>query len=139
MRLHVISRRVTIADSDATGNIYFTVPFAWAEATLTDWLASAGHPISVLMNDNWAMPLLSCSAAYEAPLGVDDVVEITLFGGHVGRTSFALNFEVAHSGVIAVRVSCNYVWARMGTDANQKRLTSTPLPNWLRSSLEPGV
>ena len=60
------SWRVTMADVDAAGIIYYASPLRWAEVLLGDWLEQSGHSIAAMLGAGEATPVVgeSTEAAY---------------------------------------------------------------------------
>ena len=130
--LRVMDKRVTMADVDAAGILYFASPYRWLEEHVTGWLIDRNHPLSDLLKEGHAFPCVSSSASYSAPVRVDDILEVTLHPLHVGRTSFALGAQCRRDdGTHVVSVAAWHVWVELGESPR-----SMPLPTWLRKSLE---
>ena len=55
------SWRVTMADVDAAGIIYYASPLRWAEVLLGDWLEQTGHSIATMLGGNEAIPVVGPS------------------------------------------------------------------------------
>jgi YbgC/YbaW family acyl-CoA thioester hydrolase len=130
--LSVVRRRVAMADVDAAQILYFTSPFRWFEAQVTELMADRGHPLSEVLRSGVGMPVVNTTCEYLLPVSLDDVVEQTLLPGPLGTTSFGLACEIELSGRLAVRVTSTYVWGeREGAD-HSGPFRPAKVPDWIR-------
>lgn len=130
--LRAMTKRVTMADVDAAGILYFASPYRWLEEHVTGWLIDCHHPLSELLKGGYAFPCVSSSASYSAPVRVDDILNVTLHPLHIGRTSFAVGARCQRAdGAHVVSVAAWHVWVEFGESP-----LSMPLPPWLRNGLE---
>lgn len=136
------SWRVTMADVDAAGIIYYASPLRWAEVLLGDWLAQSGHSISAMLGGNEAIPVVGVQVRYRAPLSLDDHLRLRLSAQRIGTTSFTTRCDVwgprgEHPAVeVAVTHAFGgYAPPRAGQGAV---VTKQALPPWLREALAAG-
>jgi len=127
-------RRVTMADTDAAGLIYVAAPYRWQEELFTEWLLRCGHPLSAILAEGIACPIVTSSATYLAPLGLDQLVNCALVVEQVGRTSFVLRMDgtALDPERLSVQVWTRHVWARFDPAGG---LHSEPFPAWLQQAL----
>jgi YbgC/YbaW family acyl-CoA thioester hydrolase len=136
------SWRVTMADVDAAGIIYYASPLRWAEVLLGDWLEQSGHSIAGLLGANEAIPVVAVEVRYRAPLGLDDHLRLQLSAQRIGTTSFTTRCDVwgPHDGHPAVEVAVTHAFGgyappRPGQGAV---VSKRALPPWLRKALAAG-
>jgi YbgC/YbaW family acyl-CoA thioester hydrolase len=137
------SWRVTMADVDAAGIIYYASPLLWAEVLLGDWLEQSGHSIAAMLGGNEAIPVVAVEARYRAPLSLDDHLRLRLSAQRVGTTSFTTRCDVwgprgEEDPAVEVTVTHafgGYAPPRAGQGAV---VTKQALPPWLRNALAAG-
>jgi len=136
------SWRVTMADVDAAGIIYYASPLRWAEVLLGDWLEQAGHSISAMLGAGEAIPVVGVEVRYRAPLGLDDHLRLGLSAQRIGNTSFTTRCDVwgPRTGQPAVEVAVTHAFGgyappRSGQGAV---VSKQALPPWLRKALAEG-
>lgn len=127
---------VAMADVDAARIIYYTAPYRWHESLFTRWLAGVGRPLSAMIEEGLACPVVRSEAEYRRPLGLDDVVEIDLVVERLGRSSMVLRMDGRRrEGELAVVVRNTNVWARRDGDGP---LRTVPVPDWMQAAaIEP--
>lgn len=136
------SWRVTMADVDAAGIIYYASPLRWAEVLLGDWLEESGHSIAAMLDAGEATPVVGVEVRYRAPLGLDDHLRLGLSAQRIGHTSFTTRCDVwgpraDHPAVevIVTHTFGGYAPPRPGQGAVVSKQT---LPPWLRKALAEG-
>jgi YbgC/YbaW family acyl-CoA thioester hydrolase len=136
------SWRVTMADVDAAGIIYYASPLRWAEVLLGDWLEQTGHSIAAMLGGNEAIPVVGVEVRYRAPLSLDDHLRLRLSAQRIGTTSFTTRCDVwgPRTGPPAVEVAVTHAFGgyappRSGQGAV---VSKQPLPPWLRKALAEG-
>ena len=136
------SWRVTMADVDAAGIIYYASPLRWAEVLLGDWLEQSGHSIASMLGGGEAIPVVGVEARYRAPLGLDDHLRLRLSAQRIGMTSFTTRCDVwgPRAGQPAAEVAVTHAFGgyappRPGQGAV---VTKQALPPWLRKALAAG-
>jgi YbgC/YbaW family acyl-CoA thioester hydrolase len=134
------SWRVTMADTDAAGIIYYASPLRWMELLLGGWLERLGHPISGMLGGNEAIPVVGAEVRYQSPLGLDDHCQLRLSAERIGTTTFTVRCDVAgpRAGRPAVVVVVTHAYGRFGRPRPGAGATieTRPLPPWLREALE---
>ena len=136
------SWRVTMADVDAAGIIYYASPLRWAEVLLGDWLEQTGHSIATMLGGNQAIPVVGVEVRYRAPLSLDDHLRLRLSAQRIGTTSFTTRCDVwgPRTGQPAVEVAVTHAFGgyappRSGQGAV---VSKQALPPWLRKALAEG-
>jgi YbgC/YbaW family acyl-CoA thioester hydrolase len=134
--LATASRRVTMADTDAAGIIYFASPLRWVEEMFSGWFVEIGHPFSVLLPEGLATPAVSIRADYSSPLALDELIDLEMLASHVGVSSFAVHAVVTRRGDAqpALSLTVHHVFGRLNRGPGAKFVPEV-LPEWLRAPL----
>jgi acyl-CoA thioesterase FadM len=127
------TRRVNMADTDATGFLYFGAPYPWHEAAMMEWLNEAGHPIDMLLADREAFPCVHSDAEYRTALRINDPLKVVLLADGAGKTSFGVRSEYWRSTELCVEVRSRHVWTSLSSPTGAVRRVL--LPDWLRNAL----
>ncbi|MFF2244307.1 acyl-CoA thioesterase [Arthrobacter sp. NPDC058130] len=126
------SHHVSLGDTDSARVIYFAAVFRWHEQSFSQWLADRYVPLSQILDSGFALPVVSCSAAYPAPLRQDNVVLLQSWTTAVGTSSFTFGTTVVSNGAVAVSVETTHVWVERGSDG---AFSSAAFPSVLRNAL----
>jgi YbgC/YbaW family acyl-CoA thioester hydrolase len=134
--------RITMADVDAAGIIYYASPLRWAEVLLGDWLERSGRSISSMLGVGQAIPVAGVQVRYRSPLSLDDHLRLRLSAERIGTTSFTTRCDAwgpraAHAAVevLVTHTFASYAQPRPGHGAV---ITKQALPPWLRDALAAG-
>lgn len=131
--------RVTMADVDAAGILYYASPLRWTEALLGDWLDRSGRSISSMLAANEATPAVGVRVRYLAPLGLDDHCRLCLSAQRIGKTSFTIRCTAWAPGDerVAVEVEVTHAFVSYARQpGGGVALAKQALPPWLRQALE---
>jgi acyl-CoA thioester hydrolase len=135
--------RVTMADVDAAGIIYYASPLRWTEVLLGDWLEESGHPIKAMLAAHQATPVVGVQVRYQAPLGLDDHCRLCLHAQRIGTTSFTTRCDVwgPRTDRPAVEVEVTHAFAAYSPPGpgGEAVIEKQALPPWLRKALEAGL
>ena len=135
--------RVTMADVDAAGIIYYASPLRWAEVLLGDWLEQSGHSISALLAAHQATPVVGVQVRYAAPLGLDDHCRLRLSTKRIGTTSFTTRCDVQgpRGDRAAVEIEVTHAFAAYSHSppGGGAAIEKQELPAWLREGLTAGL
>ena len=140
--------RVTMADVDAAGILYYASPLRWAEMLLGDWLERSGHSLSSMFAVGEATPAVGLTVRYRSPLSLDDHCALRLSVTRVGKTSFTVRCAVwgTRDGQgeerLAVEVDSTHTYVSLARrPGGGAELAKQPLPAWLRQALggDPGA
>jgi acyl-CoA thioester hydrolase len=119
---------VRFRDCDAMGHVNHAVYFTYLEqCRLTFWRELTGAP-----TPQTRIIIARAECDYRAPAHFGDELEVRLRVGEVGRSSFALEYEIAHAGSDRLIASGRTVQVSYDYDANKSML----LPDATRSLLE---
>lgn len=127
--IHTTTRRIVMGEVDVA-QIHFTTFAAWMDRALTEWLAEAGKPFTVLLVEGPGIPIVDVHLTIEKRVMLDDLITLRTSLGGVGRTSFRSRHEFSrHDGVVA-RGELVHVCVDRETRA------PVPVPDWLRELTE---
>ena len=136
------SWRVTMADVDAAGIIYYASPLRWAEVLLGDWLEQSGHSIAAMLGAGEATPVVGVEVRYRAPLGLDDHLRLGLSAQRIGHTSFTTRCDVwgprAEQPAVEVVVTHTFGGYAPPRPGQGAVVSKQALPPWLRKALAEG-
>ena len=119
---------VRFRDCDAMGHVNHAVYFTYLEqCRLTFWREVTGGP-----SPHTRVIIARAECDYRAPAHFGDELEVRLNVGDIGRSSFALEYEIVHAGGDHVVATGRTVMVSYDYAAN----TSVPLPDATRSLLE---
>ncbi|MDI3270435.1 MAG: thioesterase family protein [Bacillota bacterium] len=85
--------RVRWADTDASGRIHNTAALRYFEEAAGDLFRHLGLSLEAGLAGGLDFPRVHVECDYLLPLGFDDALEIRVFRGRVGESSFALECE----------------------------------------------
>jgi YbgC/YbaW family acyl-CoA thioester hydrolase len=135
--------RVTMADVDAAGIIYYASPLRWTEVLLGDWLEQSGHPIKAMLAAHQATPVVGVQVRYQAPLSLDDHCRLCLHAQRIGTTSFTTRCDIwgPRTDRAAVEVEVTHAFAAYSPpgDGGGAVIEKQALPPWLREALQAGL
>jgi len=129
-----LSVRLSYADCDPAGILYYAAWFIVMERVLSEWFLGRGFRFDTMTDQVGGAPVTrSTWCEYLAPARVYDLVSVEMRVAEVGRSSYALSFEMTRSddGVVVARSGiCCVFLDRSGVPA--------PLPAGFRAVLEDG-
>ncbi|HVW45285.1 MAG TPA: hotdog domain-containing protein [Amycolatopsis sp.] len=135
--------RITMADVDAAGIIFYGSPLRWAENLFSSWLGDIGHPLRTMFAERIATPAVAVHVTYRSHVTLDDECRLTLSTARIGTTSFTLRCEVrvADAAAVAVETLATHVYTEYThpSSPNPAKTRARPLPGWLRTALEKGL
>ena len=127
--INVLRIQVRWADLDANRHVNNATYFTYMEQARIDWLRRFG-----LQNTAEGQgPVVAQTACnYTRPIPYPETVEVKMYGGSPGRSSFQTYYEIhgtVHAGVKYADGNAVMVWTDRGTGK------SCPLPEALRALL----
>ncbi len=88
-------RRIHLRETDATGVLYFSEQMSFAVEAFEAYLFSKQMTIQELIEEKeFSLPIVHAETDFLAPLRVGDEVEISLFLGEVGTSSFTMQTRI---------------------------------------------
>ena len=134
-----IEERVRWGDVDAARIIFYGSYIRFFEIAETELFRSVGMPYGKVFDelDIW-LPRVHLECDFRRVAELDDLLEVSVYVGSVGRTSLRLDFEVrrkgqnnsVEEGLIA---TAHFVLVAVRRD----KLDPVPMPEALRRALEP--
>jgi YbgC/YbaW family acyl-CoA thioester hydrolase len=133
-----IEERVRWGDVDAAGIIFYGSYIRFFEIAETELFRAVGLPYGKVFDVlNIWLPRVHLECDFHRAAKMDDLLEVSVCVGKVGRTSLRLNFEVRkknEAGEIEEELMATAHFVLVSTD--RENLAPVPLPNELRSALE---
>jgi acyl-CoA thioester hydrolase len=110
---------VRYLEVDAQGVVFNAWYLAWFDDAMTAFLRRGGLPYQVMLDAGFDVQLVRSEIDWKAGVGFGDEVEIAVSTARLGRTSFALDFEVRRKD----EVTCagRTVYVVIATDGTGKR------------------
>src|SRR5262245_25222410 len=141
MNKFTIEERVRWGDVDAASIIFYGSYIRFFEIAETELFRVAGIPYGKVFDrlDIW-LPRVHLECDFHRAAKLDDLLEVSVCVGKIGRTSLRLNFEVRRkneTGIIEsdLIASAHFVLVSAG----RADLKPVPVPDELRRALEPYV
>ena len=129
--------QIRLKDTDATGVLYFSEQFKFAQEAFEEFLKSRGCAWDDLMGSECFLPVVHAEADYLAPLRVGDKLEVCLLVSKVGTSSVTLDYTF-HDPDKKIEVGSVKI---VHVATCQKTRLAVPFPEFLReifaSKLEP--
>jgi YbgC/YbaW family acyl-CoA thioester hydrolase len=133
-RKFTIEERVRWGDVDAAGIIFYGAYIRFFEFAETELFRSAGLPYGVMFDelDIW-LPRVHLECDFYQAAKLDDLLEVAVFVGKIGRSSIRLNFEVRRNGKLDLVAAAHFVLVTV----RRNTLASVSVPVELRKRLNP--
>jgi len=105
-----IQERVRWGDVDAAGIIFYGAYIRFFEFAETELFRAAGLPYGVMFEelDIW-LPRVHLECDFHRAAKLDDLLEVSVFVGRIGRSSLRLNFEVRRHGESDLVATAHFV------------------------------
>ena len=134
-----IEERVLWGDVDAAKIIFYGSYVRFFGIAETELFRAVGMPYGKVFDelDIW-LPRVHLECDFHRAAQLDDLLEVSVYVGKVGRTSMRLNFEVRRKGddgkiEADLIATAHFVLVAAGRDC----LKPVPVPEELRRALEP--
>ena len=127
--LYVMRIQLRWSDMDANAHVNNATYFTYMEQARIEWLVSAGMQNTA---EGEGPVVVKTSCTYLVPIGYPETLEVRVYGGAPGRSSFPTWYEIcgAEGGKYA-EGDATMVWTNRGTGKSQ------PVPDDLRALLTP--
>ncbi|HEV8590207.1 MAG TPA: thioesterase family protein [Pyrinomonadaceae bacterium] len=136
-----IEERVRWGDVDAAGIIFYGSYIRFFEIAETELFRAAGLPYGKVFEElNIWLPRVHLECDFHRAAKMDDLLEVSVYVGKIGRTSLRLNFEVRRkneSGEIEDKLIATAHFVLVSTD--RENLKPVPVPDELRRALQPYI
>ena len=129
-----IEERVRWGDVDAARIIFYGAYIRFFEIAETELFRAAGMDYGVMFDkaDVW-LPRVHLECDFHNAARLDDLLEVSVCVGRIGRSSMRLNFEVRRKGEESLIATAHFVLAAVKRDTFE----TVPVPQELRDRLEP--
>ena len=139
MNKFTIEERVRWGDVDAAGIIFYGSYIRFFEIGETELFRAVGLPYGKVFDklQIW-LPRVHLECDFHRAAKMDDLLEVSVYVGRIGRTSLRLNFEVRRkneAGEIEKDLMATAHFVLVSTD--RENLKSLPVPEELRRALKP--
>jgi acyl-CoA thioester hydrolase len=111
---------VRYLEVDAQGVVFNAWYLAWLDEAMAAFLAHRGLPYTSMMDAGYDVQLVRSEIDWKSGIGFGDRVEVAVSTARIGRTSFALDFEVRRDGS-EVTCTARTVYVVIATDGSGKR------------------
>lgn len=123
------ARQVRYVEVDAQNVVFNSWYLAWFDDAMTAFLEHGGLSYKAMLDAGYDVQLVRSEVDWRAGVGFQDAVEVAVATARLGRTSFALDFEVRHGS--AVTCAGRTVYVVVATDGSGKR----EIPPLIRGAL----
>lgn len=134
-----IEERVRWGDVDAAGIIFYGSYIRFFEIAETELFRTVGLPYGKVFDElNIWLPRVHLECDFHRAAKMDDLLEVCVYVGRLGRTSLRLNFEVRKkndAGEIEAELMATAHFVLVSTD--RENLRPLPIPDELRQALGP--
>jgi acyl-CoA thioester hydrolase len=133
-RKFTIEERVRWGDVDAARIIFYGAYIRFFEIAETELFRAAGMDYGVMFDkaDVW-LPRVHLECDFHDAARLDDLLEVSVYVGRVGRSSMRLNFEVRRKGEESLVATAHFVLAAVKRDTFE----TVPVPQELHDRLAP--
>jgi YbgC/YbaW family acyl-CoA thioester hydrolase len=139
MNKFTIEERVRWGDVDAAGIIFYGSYIRFFEIGETELFRAVGLPYGKVFDElNIWLPRVHLECDFHRAAQMDDLLQVSVYAGKIGRTSLRLNFEVRRkneAGEIEKDLMATAHFVLVSTD--RQDLKPLPVPEDLRRALEP--
>jgi acyl-CoA thioester hydrolase len=115
---------------DAMGHVNNTVYFRYMEQARIEWFYAFAKRLGATPYADQGPIIINASCTFLEPLVYPGDLEVKMFLGELGRSSFASHYEISMNAKRYAEGSAKMVWI------DRKTGRSMPLPESLRSMLE---
>ena len=139
MNKFTIEERVRWGDVDAAGIIFYGSYIRFFEIAETELFRAVGLPYGKVFDElNIWLPRVHLECDFHRAAQMDDLLQVSVYVGNIGKTSLRLNFEVRRrneAGEIEEALMATAHFVLVSTD--RENLKPLSVPDELRRALEP--
>ena len=122
--------KIRLHDTDAAGIIFFANQFKIIHDAYEEFLERFDQSLqSIIQKANYFQPIVHAESDYKVPLFAGDKIAITVNVGHIGKTSFSLEYTLKRGKTLVGKAQTVHV------TIDQKTRKKIPLPLPLRNIL----
>jgi acyl-CoA thioester hydrolase len=133
-----IEERVRWGDVDAASIIFYGSYIRFFEIAETELFRAVGFPYGKIFDelDIW-LPRVHLECDFRRVAQLDDLLEVSVYAGRIGKSSLRLNFEVRRKGPDGITEEGLIATAHFVlVSVRRKTLEPIPVPDELRRALE---
>ena len=94
MRRLTITQRVPYAYTDRMGVVYYAYYLVWMEIARTELFRRTGYTYDEMEKDGYYLPVVRVECDYKSPAKYDDVINITVSVGSLGKASVSFLYRI---------------------------------------------
>lgn len=94
MQQHTFEIRVSYAETDQMGVVYYGNYLTWLERGRTELFRAAGFPYKEMEKKDLYLPVVEVNCVYKAPAFYDDLIVIATKVDTLGRSSMSFSYEI---------------------------------------------
>jgi len=128
----VLTHRFRLVMSEVDiAQIHFTALFRWMDRGLTEWLAEAGHPFTLLLEEGPGIPIVDARVRIHGRIMLDDMITLTTWIAAVGNSSFRSRHRFHRDGQLMAEGELVHVCV------DRVSRNTLRAPEWLRAVAAP--
>jgi len=101
---HTLDWRVSYADTDRMGVVYYANYLVLFERGRTEMLRDKGYPYKAMEDAGTYLPVVDAQIRYKAPARYDDRLTVRTRVSDLGRASITFDYQIVHAETGAVVV-----------------------------------
>lgn len=125
------SMRVRYAECDPQGVVFNAHYLTYLDQSMTELWREALGGYQSMIEQGLDMVVVETTLRYHQPAGFDDLLTLEVAVSRLGNTSISTDHHIRRDGELVLHGSLHHVLVDLRTRSK------TPLPDWLRSGLEP--
>lgn len=130
MQEHNFEIRVSYAETDQMGVVYYGNYLTWFERGRTELFRAAGIPYKEMEKQDLYLPVVEANCVYKAPAFYDDIIIIATKVDKLGRSSMSFSYDVVRKET--GQVIANGVTRHCFINAQRKVV---PIPEEIKKTL----
>ena len=108
---HSIEVRVTYADTDQMGVVYYANYLIWFEMVRTEFFRGRGIVYKKLEDEQKIyLPVVEAHCSYKAPIRYDEVITVSTWLSEVGRCRLTFEYEISSGGKVTTQGHTKHVF-----------------------------
>ena len=123
--------RVRYAECDQQGVVFNAHYLAYLDTSITELWRAAFDGYGVMLDRGIDIVVAEAQLRFRAPARFDDELTLEVAVARVGTTSMVTEHVITRESAEVVHGSLRHVFV------DPRTLAKTPIPDWLRSGLEP--
>jgi len=112
--------------------VHYARMYLWMDHGFNQLLHDLDHPLSTLLRQGWATPVVDSHCNHLRPVTLDDEFTLVTQVIDVGRSSFVVGHDFVDATGRFARGECRHVWIR-----THPQHAALEVPDWLRQAMVP--